>query len=193
MPALIQPPVRPTAMPDEPANVEAARIESRQMPIFVRDLRTLAGEMQLDWQRARSLWAAGLLSFDPDAVVAGDETCEAEFVFLGQLAALGLSNDTLGGLVRGLRKPYAYDLRRMYFDWSARGWRLLPDGEDPEAMFFAMLSRLDVRREAHVLLEIRELADNALDLARGRTGCLGHEGPVRPSSTMSGRRSPMRD
>lgn len=145
------------------------------MPMFVRDMRAIAAEMRLDWQRARGLWESGLLSFDPDAVVAGDETCEAEFLFLGHLAAHGLTDEALARLVRGLRRPYAYNLRRVYFDWRARTWRLLPDGEDPQALFFEMLGRLDVRREAHVLREVRELVESALDLAGGRSGLFGHE------------------
>ncbi|MBE2215431.1 MAG: hypothetical protein IAE82_16270 [Opitutaceae bacterium] len=162
--------------------MEAARIESRQMPIFVRDLRSLAAEIGLDWQRARGLWSAGILSFDPDAVVAGDESCQAEFRFLGHLAGLGLPDDAVALLLRGLRKPYAYDLGRIYFDWPARCWRLRPDGEDPEALFFAMLARLESGRESRVLLEIRELAESALDLARGRTTLFGHEGARRPGA-----------
>ena len=145
------------------------------MPIFARDMRTLAAEMRLDWQRARELWGAGLLSFDPDAVVAGDESCEAEFLFLGHLAALGLADEALALVVRGLRKPYAYDLRRVYFDWRERTWRLLPDAADPQALFFGMLARLDARREAHVLREMRELVESALDLACGPSALFGHE------------------
>jgi len=166
-----------TAMPDEATSLDLARIENRQMPMFSRDLRTVAVELRLDWVRARGLWAAGLLSFDPDGVIQ-DEVCEAEFVFLGSLAAAGLSNDQIESIVRGLRRPYAYDMRRIYFDWQAGVWRLLPGADDAEAAFFAMIARIDPCREARVLLEIRELVETALDLARGRRAMFGHESPA---------------
>jgi len=169
----------PTAMPAETAALDFARVESRQIAIFSRDLRLVAAEMQLDWHSARELWTAGFLSFDPDVTVPGDEAREAEFVFLGSLIAAGLSHAALAVMLRGLRRPFAYDISRIYFDWRARCWRLMPVHEDPEAAFFALLARLDPRHEAAVLLEIRDMADNALDLARGRRSLLAHEALAR--------------
>lgn len=161
-------------MTDETAALECARVESRQMPVFGRDLHSLAAEMQLEWPRARSLWSAGLLSFDPDGVRAIDEAQEGEFTFVGSLAAAGLPHDVLESMLRGLRKPYAYDSRRIYFDWRDRCWRLLPVPDDPETAFFALFSSLDPQRESRVLLDIRDLADTALDLARGRRHLFSH-------------------
>lgn len=166
----------PTAMNDDTAALERTRVESRQIPIFTRDLRSLAAEMGLDWLRARSLWTAGILSFDPDAVLSGDEAREVEFVFVGSLAAAGIPHEVLRLMLRGLRKPYVYDVSRIFFDWRSRCWRPLPVPDDPEAAFLALLDQLDPQREGKVLLEIRDMADNALDLARGRRHLFGHEG-----------------
>lgn len=178
-------------MTAETAALDLARVESRQIAIFSRDLRLVAAEMQLDWHSARELWTAGFLSFDPDAAMPGDEAREAEFVFLGSLVAAGLSHGTLGAMLQGLRRPFAYDVTRIYYDWRARCWRLMPVHDDPEAAFFALLARLDPRHEAAVLLEIRDMADNALDLARGRRSLLAHEAPPRQlaAETRGSRRS----
>lgn len=186
-------------MPAHPDDLDRARVESRQLPMFARDLRTVAAGIHLNWSEARRLWAAGFLSFDPDSGMVSDEAREAEFVFVGVLAAAGLSDVALGRMLSGLRKPYAYDLGRIFYDWFARRWFLLPDEDDPEAAFLGMLSRLGDRRERQTLLEIRELVENALDLTLSRHHLLNHErhlfddsGPTRGSKSSPSHR-PERD
>lgn len=144
------------------------------------DLRGIAQRLGLDWQRARALWTGGLLSFDPDAGSMGDAGREAEFLFLGSLATAELPLAVLAAMLRDLHRPYAYDLGRMYYDWRQQSWRLLPDEDDPEAGFFAMLARADPRRDLALLLEVRELVESALDLARGRGGLFRHVPPELP-------------
>lgn len=161
----------------ESSCAERARIDAGTGAHGAGDLRLLATRIGLEWQRARRLWSDGLLSFDPDAGAMGDGAREAEFLFLGRLAALGLTTAVIAEMVRDLHRPYAYDLHRLYFDWADRTWKLFPEGDDPEERFFAMLSRLDPRREAPVLLEVRELVESALDLARGRRGLFRHVPP----------------
>lgn len=161
------------AIYDDP---DAARVTSRQMPIFARNARSICHEIELPWSEAERLYLDGLLSFDPGRGGSLDEAHEAEMIFLGTLVAAGCAGTMLQTLLRGLRAPYAYDLRRMFFDWLELRWRVLPGDDDPEAAFFALLQRLDDRHEREALLRLRNWLDEALDLARERGRVLAHGG-----------------
>ena len=163
------------------AATDSARIENRQMPIFARDSLAVCAELNLPVRDAQRLHYDGLLSFDPDIAGPLDESREAELVFLGALLTAGCSRAVMRHLLAGLRKPYCYDVRRLYYEWRAREWRLLPGEDDPEGAFFALLDRLRERQASEALLNLRAWVDEALELARDRSqlfahanGALGH-------------------
>lgn len=156
------------------ADAEHARLESRQLPIFPRDSRAVCAELELAWREARRLHEDGWLSFDPEAGGVLDESSEAELVFIGSLVGAGLSRPVLRQLLADLRKPYCYDVRRLFFDWRTHEWRLLPGEHDPEGAFFALLERLRERDAIDILLNLRGWLDEALDLARDRTQMFAH-------------------
>ncbi len=150
-------------------DADHARVESRQMPIFPRGSQSVCDELKLAPHDARRLHHDGFLSFDPGCVISLDESREAELVFLGSLVASGCTRTVLRHLLANLRKPYCYDVRRVFYEWHSRQWRLLPGEDDPEGAFFAMLERLRDRHAEEVLLNLRDWLDEALDLARERT------------------------
>jgi hypothetical protein len=156
------------------ASPENARVCSHQLPIFARPCRALAEHLRLAWPEAQRLWSDGFLSFDPDVLVVCDEATEAEFVFLASLAAAGLTRDALARVLRDLRRPYAYDLRRLYYDWESGAWRLHVGEDDPEAVVIALVRRLESAGDRARLVAVRELIDDALDFARQRELFLGH-------------------
>jgi hypothetical protein len=156
------------------ATAEHARIESRQMPLFPRDSREVSAELHLPWPEVSKLHGDGLLSFNPESCGALDESREAELVFLGAMVANGCSHSMLRQLLTGLRKPYSYDVARLFFAWHTRQWQLLPGEDDPEAAFFSLLERLSERRSIDVLMRIRDWLDEALDLAQNRTHMFSH-------------------
>ena len=156
------------------ASAEQARVESRQMPLFPRDSRAVSAELFLSWPEVRQLHSEGMLSFDPESCGALDESREAELVFLGAIVACGCSLAMLRQLLAGLRKPYCYDVAKLFFAWDTRQWQLLPGEDDPEAAFFSLLERLRERRSLEVLLSIRDWLDDALDLAHTRTQMFSH-------------------
>lgn len=160
----------------ESRDAESARVESRQMPIFPRDGRAVCMELELATREARRLHDDGLLSFDPETGGALDESREAELIFLGSIVSAGCTRPVLRQLLAGLRKPYCYDVRRMFYAWSMQEWRLLPGEDDPEAAFFALLERLRERHAHEALLNLRGWLDEALDLARARTQMFAHIG-----------------
>lgn len=157
-------------------DVDHARIESRQLPIFPRDGRAVCAELKLTLRDARKLYDDGWLSFDPEAEGSLDESREAELVFLGSLIAAHCSRTLLRHLLASLRKPYSYDVRRLFFDWPAQQWRLLPGEDDPEGAFFAMLERLRDRHAQEALVNLRGWLDEALDLEHDRTMLFAHAG-----------------
>ena len=70
-------------------------------------------------------------------------------------------------LLSGLLKPYTYDAARLYYDWAARRWRLLPDaGVHPEAIFTDWLERLVEDGDVSSLTGILELGQDGLSRVR---------------------------
>jgi hypothetical protein len=55
-----------------------------------------------------------------------DEAQEAELRFVGALVVAGCDARMLERLLAPLTKPYCYRLSRIYYDWAAQAWRLLP-------------------------------------------------------------------
>ena len=90
--------------------------------------------------------------------------------FVGALVLAGCDRNMLRLLLAGLLRPYAYDPHRIYFDWTARQWRLLPDPRhNPEAAFSDWIDLLVQARDAASLVGIVELAQDALSRVKGHS------------------------
>src|SRR5947209_20130833 len=89
--------------------------------------RTICEEMGLNCSAALKLHEDGWLSFSPETATRLDESQEAELRFVGALVIAGCDRTMLASLLSGLPKPYAYYGNKLYYDWTARHWRLLPD------------------------------------------------------------------
>ena len=134
-----------------------------QQLLFPANPRAVCEQMGLNWWAALKLHEDGWLSFLPANTPRLDEAQEAELRFVGSLVIAGCDRGMLAILLDGLSKPYAYDVGRLYYDWSARRWRLLPDPHaHPEALFTDWLENLVARGEASSLAGILELGQDAL-------------------------------
>ena len=139
-----------------------ARVTAGQQLLFPTEPRQLCKDLGLNWWAAVKLYEDGWLSFSPEATARLDEAQEAELRFVGTLALAGCDRNMLATLLLELPKPYAYDLKRLYFDWTSRHWRLLPDARaNPEAAFTDWLERLVQERDVGSLTGIVELARDA--------------------------------
>ena len=88
---------------------------------------------------------------------------EAELRFVGSLVMAGCDRRMLATLLVGLPRPYAYHGSRLYYDWNAKGWRLLPDPRtNPEAAFAEWLEILVEKCDLGSLTGILELTHDAL-------------------------------
>jgi hypothetical protein len=117
----------------------------------------------LNWWAAVKLFEDGWISFSPENTPELDEAQEAELRFVGALVNCGCDRNMLKLILASLPKPYAYDLKRLFYDWSTRRWRLLPDPRaHPEAAFTDWLQLLVKTRDAASLTGIVELAREAL-------------------------------
>jgi len=144
-------------------NPELARVAAAQQLLFPAAPRAVSDELGLSWWAAVKLYEDGWLSFPPETTAKLDEAQEAELRFVGSLVNAGCDRSMLGVVLGHLPKPYAYDLKRLYFDWLARRWRLLPDpGSHPEAAFADWLEMLIQAGDSHSLSGIGELAQEAL-------------------------------
>ncbi len=151
--------LHPFAAPDP----ELARVLPTQQLLFPSSPRTVCEEMGLNWWAALKLHQEGWLSFSPENTPRLDEAQETELRFIGSLVVAGCDSTMLGTLLNSLAKPYAYDHKRLYYDWAARQWRVLPDPEDcPEGMFTDWLGALVHKKDISTLTGIDELARDAL-------------------------------
>ncbi len=140
-----------------------ARVAAAQQLLFPASPRSVCDEMGLNWWAVLKLHEDGWLSFSPENTPRLDEAQEAELRFVGSLVIAGCDRGMLATLLGGLAKPYAYDVRRLFFDWSARRWRVLPDlHSDAEAAFADWLDVLVQKGDVNSLTGIGELAQDAL-------------------------------
>jgi hypothetical protein len=144
-------------------NPELARVAAAQQVLFPANPRAVCEQMGLNWWAALKLYEDGWLSYSPAITSRLDEAQEAELRFVGSLVTAGCDRGMLALLLGALSKPYAYDPSRLYYDWTTRRWRLLPDPHaHPEAVFTDWLEALVVRREVGSLTGIVELGHDAL-------------------------------
>ena len=141
-----------------------------QQLLFPANPRLICEQLGLNWWAALRLYEDGWLSYSPALTPRLEETQEAELRFVGSLVVAGCDRGMLAVLLSLLSKPYAYDPARLYFDWSGRRWRLLPDPDaHPEAVFTDWLERLVTQGEVSSLSGILELGQDALSRVRGVT------------------------
>jgi hypothetical protein len=154
-------------MDDDP---QAARVAAGQQLLFPANSRAVCEQLGLNWWAALKLHEDGWLSFSPATTPRLDEAQEAELRFVGSLVIAGCDHGMLPLLLGGLQKPYAYDLSRLYYDWIARRWRLLPDPHShPEAVFTDWLDNLVESGDVNSLSGILELGHDALSRVRLET------------------------
>ena len=144
-------------------DLQNARVDGPQQLLFPSEPRVVCNELRLNWWAAVKLHDEGWLSFAPEKTARLDEAQEAELRFVGSLVVAGCDHGMLGVMLKGLPKPYAYDLRRLFFDWLGRRWRLLPDNTpDAEGVFADWVEALVQNRDADSLRGISELAQDGL-------------------------------
>ena len=149
---------------------QMARIVAAQQLLFPSSPRSVCNEVGLNWLAVLKLHEDGWLSFAPDSIEKLDEVQEAELRFVGALVVAGCDRNMLSLLLADLPKPFAYDLRRLYFDWTSRHWRLLPDPVvHHEAAFTDWVEILAQTGDVATLTGIEELARDALGHVQARS------------------------
>jgi hypothetical protein len=144
-------------------NPQTARVSAAQQLLLPATPQAICDEIGLNFWAALKLHDDGWLSFSPETTLHIDEAQEAELRFIGSLVLTGCDRSMLARLLSGLPKPYAYDLKRLYYDWLAHRWRALPDPRaHPEAAFTDWIEMLVQARDVGSLTGIGELARDAL-------------------------------
>ena len=144
-------------------NPQVARVAAAQQLLLPATSRAICDELGLNFWAALKLFEDGWLSFSPEGTSRLDEAQEAELRFVGGLVLAGCDRAMLIVLLSSLPRPYAYDLKRLYYDWAERRWRALPDPRShPEAAFTDWLETLVESGDVASLSGIGELARDAL-------------------------------
>jgi hypothetical protein len=154
-------------LPVQNESAQAARVLPTSQLLFPFSPRAICDEMGLNWRAVVKLYEDGWLSFPPENTSRLDERQEAELRFVGSLVLAGCDRSMLTNLLSTLPKPYAYYGNRLYYDWVARHWRLLPDpNPNREAQFTDWIDSLVERKDIACLSGIVELAHDALARVR---------------------------
>ena len=124
--------------------------------------RSVCDAIGLNWLAARRLSEAGWLSFDPQSVSSLTIVQEAELRFLGAIVTTGCDESLLRKLLSDLRRPYAYRLDRMYYDWRDQCWRLLPREDEFRERFDRWLDDLVDRGEVARLESLEHSIQDAM-------------------------------
>lgn len=70
-----------------------------------------------------------LISFDPLSMDTLGEEQHSELMFVGRLAASPLTISGLHEVLKDLEKPYHYSHSDIYYDWTARAWKVYPKAD----------------------------------------------------------------
>lgn len=143
--------------------LSCARVHDCQEMLFPSVPREICETLGLNWWAAVKLHTDGWLSFSPEALPTLDERQEVELRFVGSLVAAGCDDAMLHRLLDGLEKPFCYRPDRVFFDWTARSWRLLPKPLDnAEEVFSDWLNSLEEDGDVSSLEDIKERATDAV-------------------------------
>ena len=125
--------------------------------------REICEALGLNWWAAVKLHTDGWLSFNPEALPALDERQEVELRFVGALVAAGCDDAMLHRLLDGLEKPFCYRPDRIYYDWSAKCWQLLPQpAGEPQAVFDEWVNSLVAGGDVAHLDWLKERIEEAI-------------------------------
>ena len=121
----------------------------------------------LNWLAALKLHESGWLSFDPKLAARLDPAQETELRFLGSLVSAGCDENLLKVLLSGLKKPYSYRAEMIYYDWTVRGWSILPTRLELREMFLKWLDDLAESAQIRMLEDLRDNVNSAIREIRG--------------------------
>lgn len=144
---------------------EHARVSAAQQFLFRESPRAVCAEIDLNSWAALKLHEEGWLSFNPETTPQLDGAKDAELRFVGSFVGAGCDSGFLHQLLDSLSKPYSYRGSRIYFDWSTKHWRLLPEPRpepDPEAVFSDWIDSLSAEGDAAQLAELKDQIEAAI-------------------------------
>lgn len=96
------------------------------LKISAYDPKESAEQYGAKWSAIIELFENDMLSFDPETNKIETQEQSYEWDFLARLIARGCSVKLLKEMLKDLDKPYVYELRKIYYDWSQGVWRTIP-------------------------------------------------------------------
>lgn len=146
-----------------------ARVKAQdQIHLFQATIAELLKRYRVSHERLELWYTRELLSFKPQLQKAIEPPQEAELIFLLSLARMGLTDDQLGVLLKGLTKPYRYEPSAMLYDVERRRWV----ARQP-VMKIDVFGSIQRAREERDVMTLKEIAQEALKaLARVAEGAL---------------------
>ena len=148
-------------------NIENARVN--QLNLFPIISREVCERIGLNWLSAIELYNMGFLSFDPTGKETLDTFEETELLFLGSLVVGGCDKDMLKFILKKLKKPYQYQIDKIYYCWSSKEWLLLPKENefDNYSIVEEWIEELEDEKDIEQLEELMDIVESALSRVKG--------------------------
>ena len=136
--------------------------DQHQLSLFPTRVDQVLESVGVTIAEARRLFDRDWLSFDVVAEAELSPAEEAELRFLSCLVAAGCDDVMLGRLLGGLRRPFAYDLSRMFYNWSRRRWEVPPPEPEANDVIQAHLGEAIADRDPLAIKAVIDMASQAM-------------------------------
>jgi len=131
-----------------------------QQALFNYTLNDLPPGYKISMPTLTVWYKSGYLSFDPAKKTEFNEIEFQEFRFIATLFKSGISLISIDKLLEKLKKPYTYDISKIYFNWIKREWEYLPD--KPEISVFETVDILVSNKETELLSDVQKKINSYL-------------------------------
>jgi hypothetical protein len=128
------------------------------------DARESAEKYGAKWSAMIELFENDMLSFDPETNKIETQEQSYEWDFLARLTAPGCSVQLLKEMLKGLDKPYVYELKKIYYDWTLGVWKTIPKLDSLAAFVESASEDTWDDDDILTLYDLRDSIDSAIEV-----------------------------
>ena len=137
------------------------------------DARASAEKYGAKWRAMIELFENDMLSFDPETNKIETQEQSYEWDFLARLIARGCSVKLLKEMLKGLDKPYVYELRKIYYDWARGVWKTVPKLDSLAAFVESASEDTWDDDDIDTLYELSSSIETAIEVMTGEIALYG--------------------
>jgi len=137
------------------------------------DARESAAQLGAKWSAMIELFENDVLSFNPETTKIETQEQSYEWDFVARLIARGCSVKLLKEMLKGLDKPYVYELRKIYYDWARGVWKTIPKLDSLAAFVESASEDTWDDDDIDALYELSSSIETAIEVMNGEIALYG--------------------